>query len=435
MTHLLRTLFALALVLVFSAGAAAQINLDIVGPGQGKMNLTLGRPLGLEASAPPEAAELQRLINANLSMLPFLAVVPGNAIPGGDDPGGVTAEKIDFKRYQLAKVDLLVTSGWKRGPGLGTVELRAIQAFDGKLVLGKAYEAADKNALPQIANRFCSQLVEALTGRPGFFDTLIAFTKKRGGGREVWVVGPTGQGLRQVTSIGGINMNPAWSWDGRYIAFTHVGQIGHELGVVDFASGNVRTINLGANSVIGPSFAPDGRLAVSLDKTGQPDIYMLDRDFRPGQKLVSSWAIDISPSFDASGSNMAFVSSRLGNPHVFLWSGGSERRLTLEGKYNTSPSMSPDGAFVTYSRQMPDGHRIFVADIKNGGERQVSFGPGSDEDPHFSPDGFFIVFTSSRAGGYKLYLTTRNGETPVQIPTGDGDASAPAWSSRGSGGQ
>jgi TolB protein len=122
------------------------------------------------------------------------------------------------------------------------------------------------------------------------------------------------------------------------------------------------------------------------------------------------------------------VSNKLGNPHVFLSDGGGEgRRISMEGKYNTNPTISPDGKFVAYSREMPDGHRIFLQDLSSGSERQISFGPGSDEHPCFSPDGYFLVFSSSRAGGYKLYITSRNGDTPIQVPTGDGDASAPTW--------
>jgi TolB protein len=220
-------------------------------------------------------------------------------------------------------------------------------------------------------------------------------------------------------------MSPTISPDGGHIAFTHVGPTEHTLGVWNAASGTTRTIKLPGTSVISPCYMPGGGLAVALDLGGNTDIVSLTPDFKIASKLVATWAIEVSPAFDESG-KMVYVSNRLGNPHVFL-GGGEGRRISMEGKYNTNPTISPDGKFVAYSRELPDGHRIFLQDLSSGSEKQLTFGPGSDEHPWFSPDGYFIVFTSSRAGGYKLYITSRNGDTPIQVPTGDGDATSPTW--------
>jgi TolB protein len=431
MKQSLRTIALLLACLLLPAAALAQgLSIDIYGPGQSKLNIVLTKPLGADpAQSPPaDASALQGYVQTDLNFLPFLTMVPAASILGGDSPGGIKAEQIDFGRYKKSQVDIIVTTGWTPSDsGLGNVELRAFNVSNPQqpLIVGKAYMHVTRDQLPVIANRFCAALMEALTGKPGFFDSTIAFVKRSGQNKEIWVVAPTGQGLRQITTLRGISMSPTISPDGGHIAFTHVGPTEHTLGVWNAASGTTRTIKLPGTSVISPCYMPGGGLAVALDLGGNTDIVSLTPDFKIASKLVATWAIEVSPAFDESG-KMVYVSNRLGNPHVFL-GGGEGRRISMEGKYNTNPTISPDGKFVAYSRELPDGHRIFLQDLSSGSEKQLTFGPGSDEHPWFSPDGYFIVFTSSRAGGYKLYITSRNGDTPIQVPTGDGDATSPTW--------
>ena len=184
------------------------------------------------------------------------------------------------------------------------------------------------------------------------------------------------------------------------------------------------------NTIIGPAFLPDNRVAVSLAMQGYPNIYLLDRSFKRDRVLESSGGIDVSPSFDATGTKMAFTSSRLGNPHIFMKDlrSGQVSRISQDGKYNTDPSISPDGTLVAYARMVGNGqHRIFVHDLLTGMERQVTFGPGSDEQPAFAPDSYFIAFMSTRSGQPQIYLTTRHGGDAKRVPTGGGDARFPAW--------
>jgi TolB protein len=242
-------------------------------------------------------------------------------------------------------------------------------------------------------------------------------------------VGALGRDLTQVTHYSDLGMaiSPSWSWDGSRLAFTLIGSTSHYLGIWSGGKANVYT--LPSSTVISPHFMPNGTLAVALNIRGKTDIYALDSSFKnTASTLVNDPSINVSPSFDQSGNLMAYVSDRLGNPNVFVkdLSSGSTRRVSKSG-YNTNPCMSPDGKFITYSKQTGDGHRVMVYDMASDTEKQVSFGPGSDENPSFAPDSYFIAFSSGRAGGHKIYLTTRNGDPAVLVPTGEGEALMPAF--------
>lgn len=426
----------LVLVCLFASSAFARtLEVDIYGPGQNAVNIALASPLGSRdgavTSAPPMGMELHQIITQNLYFLPFLKVVDGKTILGGDVLDGYTAMKVDFKRFQLAGVDLLITAGWPQDSSDDTtVELRVFEAFTGQRVFGKRYWVNTREDLARVADAFCAGFMKALTGRGEFFRSTLAFVKKRGKAqKDIWAVRPTGRELRQLTNLDGLAMSPSWSPDGRYVIFSHIGDRFHSLGVWDRLTRRVQKIKFPGNTIIGPAFLPNNKVAVSLASGGNPDIYLLNHVFRKEKLLVRNWAIDVSPSFDATGTKMVYVSSRRGNPHIFLMdlTTGKDKRITRNGKYNTHPSISPDGELVAFARRTKAGHRIFVLDLITGREKQVTFGPGNDEQPSFGPDGYFLAFSSNRTGKYKVYLTTRHGGEPRMVPTGEGEATLPSW--------
>ncbi|RQD58818.1 MAG: hypothetical protein D5R98_07905 [Desulfonatronovibrio sp. MSAO_Bac4] len=422
-----------AVVLFSPVSAQESLKIDIFGPGQDRINIFVTQPRPLENTAIQDSQyplEIQSLLRKNLNLLPFLREVAEGEILGGPEVQGVRGTDIDFRKFNLSRVDMIITIGIDQSQGLpGSVELRAFEVFGQRMVLGKAYTLHASDQLPQMVRRFCAELMEYLTGQGGFYHAKLAFEKKQGDIKEIWTVTPLGHDLEQITNIGAIALSPDWSKDSKKVAFTLLKDNQHSLGVWNRETGETDVHNLPGNTVIAPAFAPNGRLSVSIDPMGRPDIYWLTEDFRMDRAIMEHWAIDVSASFDSQGKKMAFASGRLGNPHIFVLDLETNRvqRVTYEGRYNTNPSICPEGRYIAFTRQTPDGHRIFLADLETGRERQISFGPGNDEDPSFAPDSYFIAFSSSRGGKYDLYLTTRNGDRPVMIPTGPGHATAPAW--------
>ena len=432
----LRTLSLLALVLLAlprAAGAAQALSIDIYGPGQNSVNMCVASPLNLAPgqAAPPESAELVSYINQDLAILPFLRMTQESQILGGTTLGGVTREQIDFNRFQLSKVDLLMTLGLSQDGAGNRIEGRVYEVATGRLMVGKAYSQVTRENLPMAADLLCAAFLEALTGNGDIFRSVLAFTKNMGKNvREIFTVQPQGRNLTQITSLGGASVSPTWSPDGRYLAFAHHGSSMHSLGVWDRTKDRIFRSRLPGDTITGLAFTPEDRLVVAMSGRGAQDIFLLSQDLlKVSDTLVASGGIDTSPRFDKSGRIMAFVSDRHGAPQIFVrdMGSGEERRVTYNGKYNSTPAVSPDGKYVAFARMLPEGHRIFVLDLASGAERQVSNGPGKDETPTFAPDGYFIVFSSNRSGAEQIYMTTRFGGEPRLIPTGGGSVFFPAF--------
>ncbi|MDL2316093.1 translocation protein TolB [Desulfovibrio sp. OttesenSCG-928-A18] len=423
----LRMVLTLMACLVFCSAniaAAAPYTVEVVGAGSNMVNVVQATPMG-ETS---RAYSLQQAIDANLSLIPFIAVIGPSGIPGGAEVPSASGEGADFKRFAMANAHMLITSNWLDS---SQVELRCFEVTEGRFMFGSRYSVGGgEEGLYDVADEFCAEFLKAVIGRGDFFSSMLAFVKSDGVNKmDIWCVQPNGRRLSRLTNMRGEAISPAWSPDGRRVVFTHIDKRSHGLGIYDVVSKSVQRIKFAGNTVIGPTFLPDGRVAVSLTDGRNPSIFRLGHGMQKESKLDDSSAIDVSPSLDASGLLMAFTSNRLGNPHVFLkdFRNGMVRRISQSGTYNTDPSISPDGTLVAFARREGGGHRIFVQDLVTGQERQLTFGPGSDEEPCFAPDSYFIAFMSTRNGQKEIYITTRNGGQARRLPTGSGDASFPAW--------
>ncbi|WP_461833552.1 hypothetical protein [Desulfothermus sp.] len=413
------------------------LHLNILEPGQPQLNITLIPPifLGTQKNYDNSTKELvdkfyQIFLN-NLSYLPFLNLINPDALIGGEKINGVTLRNIDFGKFALNKIDLLITIGWKIIEKQNIkIEVRTFDVYTPSLYLGKGYIINKQVHTYLAANKFCGLFMKKLTGRSGFFQSKIAFVKRlKNGSKNLFISTPQGYLQKQITFLKGIVLSPAWSWDGKKLAFTYLSNNQHKL-LIWSADGTIKNVFIPGNTIISPSFTPNGEIVVSSDMKGNPDIYLLDEKFKVKKALVSSWAIDISPSFDKKGDKMAYVSSIYGNPNIFLYDFKNKKtiRVSYLGKYNTNPCISSNGKYIVYSTLTDKGHRIVLTDLKTLEEKIITNGPGNDEHPVFGPDDYFIAFTSNRYGTYKIYITTKDGNHPRVVNTGEGEATSVAWS-------
>lgn len=412
------------LIAAFAPQALAAGEMIIISPSDSTMSIVFASPMGATGRAP----DLASAVNRNLELVPFLKIIDPRGIVGGASVASPSGKELDFSKFRQANAQLLVTTNW---PDAGHVEMRVFEPLTGKFVFGNRYEVKPGDVgVYDVADKFSADLLESIIGRGDFFRATLAFAKKDGPKKQdIWTVRPNGRSLRKLTNLPGQALSPTWSKDGRFVLFSHVDSRSHALGVWDSSKQTLQRIRFPGNTVIGPSFMPDNKVAVGLTDGRNPSIFLLNHIFQKERKLETSGGIDVSPSVDASGTKMVFTSDRLGNPQIFLKDlrTGSVRRISKTGGYNTDPSISPDGTLVAFARQMGGGHRIFVHDLRTGRETQVTFGPGSDEQPEFAPDSYFIAFTSTRSGEKSVYLTTRHGGEARRVETGPGDASFPAW--------
>jgi TolB protein len=110
--------------------------------------------------------------------------------------------------------------------------------------------------------------------------------------------------------------------------------------------------------------------------------------------LTNDWGIDVDSSWSPRGDEIAFLSDRQGNPHIFIMDvfGRKVRRLTDAGKYNATPAWSPKGDRIAFTRLEEGRFDIYTIRPDGSDERRLTFGPGSKEPP-LESDGRFSIIT------------------------------------------
>jgi len=111
--------------------------------------------------------------------------------------------------------------------------------------------------------------------------TQIAFTSQRTGTPQVYVVGADGTGLRKISSESYAD-RPTWS-PAPYneIAFSARTGPGFDIKILSIATGETRQITFGEGTNESPAWSPNGRhVAFSSTRAGRTQIFTVDRDGR-----------------------------------------------------------------------------------------------------------------------------------------------------------
>jgi TolB protein len=305
-----------------------------------------------------------------------------------------------------------------------------LDSATGKTLEQKSYRGCEEN-LRLLVHALADDIVTSLTGEKGIAKSRIAFTAAAAEGKEIFVMDHDGASQRQITSLRTLNLTPAWSPDGREIAFTSYQRGNPDLVALDLIPGRFGYLLKDNGLYSAPAWSPDGRkIAFVSTKDGNAEIYVMEANNKMVRRLTQHPAIDASPSWSPTGREIVFTSDRLGNPQIFIMDaeGANLRRLPLESNYNDSPAWSPRGDKIAYVSRMPGGFDIFIFDITTATVTQLTNTAGSNEDPCWSPDGYRLTFSSTRDGRSDIYSMLWDG-TDVRRLTYKGTCTSPAWSS------
>jgi len=161
-----------------------------------------------------------------------------------------------------------------------------------------------------------------------------------------------------------------------------------------------------------PAWSPDGkRLALTLSKAGNPEIYILELASGKLSRVThNSQAIDTEAVWMPNSRELLFTSDRGGRPQIYKVSidGGRAKRMTFEGRYNASPDISIDGRTLAMVHGLNGKFYIAVQDLETGAV-QILTESGRDESPSFAPNGRMILYATEKKGHGELAAVSVDG--------------------------
>lgn len=426
---------AAAVVLVLLPACVLGQNVRDVrlNPVKGRFQAT---PIGVEAARYIGASYIAAEDSA---LMRYVTLVVQNDIDFYADFKLVQLDTFFLRTYEIKELDLL---GWKRLGADYLVKLETefpgpnmriywrIFFTNNQTQVARGTLEYSRQYWRELAHDIANEVVYNLTGERGIFRTKIAYMKRVGKAKEVFVSDYDGANERQVTKTGSICLSPVFSPDGKTIYFTSFRDGDPQLYSVAIESGQVKKITDFPGIAAAPAVSPDGKkIACVLSKDGNSDIYVIDLNGRVIKRLTNTTWIESAPTWSPDGRMIAISSDRTGAPQIYLMDsdGFGVRRLTFQGKYNDSPIWSQRGDRITFvSRDTVTGLFNLASIDTSGTDYRELTEVGMNENPHFSPDGKEVVFSSSRLSEGDIYTMDLSGEHEKRV-TSSGNCSNPTW--------
>ena len=421
--RLSRVLGAFSALIVFlcTPAALAQLSIEITGAGANRIPIAVV-PFAGEGALP---TGISAIVRADLERS---GLFRGLEIPS---PGAATTEasQVNFGDWRSRLADALVQGSVAALPD-GRFEVR-FRLYDvpKQVALGGVAYTLQPGQLRATAHRVADYIYEKLTGERGVFSTRVAYVVKRGPRFELQIADADGAGAETALASFEPIISPAWSPDGRrlaYVSFENKKPVVYVHSLLD-GKRQVAANFKGSNSA--PAWSPDGsKLAVVLSKDGGSQLFMVNADGSGVRRIASSGGIDTEPQFSPDGQWIYFTSDRGGSPQIYRIpsAGGDAQRVSFDGSYNVSPRVSPDGRNLAYIARNGAKFQVALLDLASK-QVQILTDSDRDESPSFSPNGRMIILATVIGGRGVLSAVSSDGRVKQRLTTASGDVREPAW--------
>lgn len=260
----------------------------------------------------------------------------------------------------------------------------------------------------------------------------------------LYTVGADGRGRRALLADPRAQFwGPAWSPDGTQVVFTKSvpavvspGSIPAELYIADSDGANLRQLTTNGRNNYLPAWSPDGRQIayVSGGRGGfdTHEIYVINVDGSGDTNLTVNDAQEYGVAWSPDGSTLAFGSKRDGEMRIYTMNpDGSEQQSLPTPAAGQAPWWSPDGRQMVYTVESEGNSDIYVMDADGGNQRLLIGGPEWEYLASWSPDGHRIAFTSHRDGEAAIYVSNADGSDVKRVSGRNLTAAVGRWSPDG----
>ncbi|MBI3243114.1 MAG: PD40 domain-containing protein [Chloroflexi bacterium] len=228
------------------------------------------------------------------------------------------------------------------------------------------------------------------------------------------------------------NTSPAWSPDGKQIAFS-ARSFDAQFDIYALkldGSGELTKLTISSGSDYSPAWSPDGKyIAFVSDRDSNYEIYVMNADGSAPTRITKNTDVDDEPTWSPDSAHIAFTVGDSNRKIYIMNADGSDVSPLMQNSANddANPDWSPDGSKIAFTSNRDGNYEIYIVNINGTGFTRVTNNLANDTDPAWSPDGKYIAFVSDRDGNKEIYIMNADGTNLTQLTNSPADDLEPAW--------
>lgn len=262
----------------------------------------------------------------------------------------------------------------------------------------------------------------------------LVFVSTRDGDYSIYEMNADGAGQRRLTSADTdsstpqavfFQLEPAWSPDGTSIAFSSRRGGALDIFVMDADGTGTKRLTSAKKDDSRPTWSPSGQ-RIAFARAG--DIYVMNADGSGVRRISDESADESEPAWSPDGGRIAYVRRTPGTPVQEVWlmrpNGSARRAVTAGGAKAYAPAWSPNSARIVFSsNQDGDVFELYTVGIDGKGLRSVTPTAGDMFEPSWSPDGSRIAFSEDGS----IFTVEPGGGDVEKLTDNENNDSSPVW--------
>lgn len=255
----------------------------------------------------------------------------------------------------------------------------------------------------------------------------IAFRRGAYPYSDLWVMPAAGGTARKITNLRAPIRGYAWYPDSAQMVISSAHEGMHALYRIDVATGT--PVALGPSAATFPSVARHAAVMVWQNETELAQLMQFaptrgaEGERIAGTLVEPSTRSEYLPAISPDGKRLAFVSTRSGEPQVWLREFDSGRAFPLTRLSKREPAFpqwAPDGSALLFVARSAGSSELMRVDIASARMEKISRDDERTRWASYSRDGRAIYFSSDRSGAWQVWRMDADGANAEQLTTAGG---------------